>query len=392
MPVVTHDRGTFSSAELPVYNPDRAEEIQHRHELLAEYLTLKGLDALLLQDASNIAWLSCGADVHRTSSLETVASLFITKDARVVLCKNTDSQQLFDGAFSGMGFQLKERPWHEDRKQLFRDLTAGRQVGCDIPYPDTVLVEEDLLTFRTQLGKTEDKLLRDLGRDVAHAVEATARNCPRNAPEAEVAGQVSHRLIHHQVTPLRIQVMADGRGERYRHWSFSDSPIRRFATISAIGRRHGLHVGVSRTFCFGELPPALVKEHQHASLLLATGMYFSQAGWATSETFKRVQRIYEKFGAPDEWRLADQGEVIGYGLCEWPITHEARQNLALEQCLFWHPSVGQAAVGDTMQIRERGFKLLTVPMNWPMLSVQVKGTAIELPTILRRDTQDEWAI
>lgn len=32
----------------------------------------------------------------------------------------------------------------------------------------------------------------------------------------------------------------------------------------------------------------------------ATGMYFSQATWTIRETWKRVARIYEKFGHAEE--------------------------------------------------------------------------------------------
>ena len=41
-------------------------------------------------------------------------------------------------------------------------------------------------------------------------------------------------------------------------------------------------------------------------------MYFSQAGWELGEVWKRIRRIYEKFGCANEWRLATQAEIIGY--------------------------------------------------------------------------------
>ena len=48
----------------------------------------------------------------------------------VVVTTNAESAQLFDRELQGLGFQLKERPWHEPRSTLIEDLcprTIGRE-------------------------------------------------------------------------------------------------------------------------------------------------------------------------------------------------------------------------------------------------------------------------
>jgi len=392
VPVAISHPSQQSSGELPVFDPRRADEVQRRHTLLAEYLDLKGLDALLLRRPENISWFSCGAEVTRGGGSEPAGALFITREARLVLCNNIDSPHFFEGTLSGMGFQLKERPWEQPCDALCHDLTRGRRVGGDVHFPAVEFVGDELADFRLQLGEVEFELLTELGRDVAHAVEATARTCESGETESEIAGQIAHRLTRHQVIPARVQVISDGRGKRFRHWGHSEAPVRRFAILSAFARRNGLHVGVTRTVSFGDPPGALVDAHQHASLLLATGMFFAKPGWSMAETWKRVARIYEKFGAGDEWRTADQGTITGYSPCERPFAPGRNESFAAGQVLHLQPSVREAAVGDTILLQPDGAKTLTVATNWPMIVVQVKGAEMHLPAIFRRDSTDEWAV
>ena len=392
MPITQTEPVSRSSADFPAYDPDRCAEIQRRHELLAELLRLKEADALLLQRPVNIAWLTCGADVLRAGTCQPTAMVLLTPEARVVLTTNVDSPLLFDGALAGLGFQLKERPWHEPRTTLVADVCRGRKIISDAPICEADVVETELAEFRAQLNEHEEPLLRELARDLTHAVEATCRTCSEGLPESELAGQVMHRLAHRQLSPVRVQVMCDGRSERYRHWGYSDAPVKRYAVVSAIGRRNGLHLGVTRTVSFGPPPESLVEAHHHASLLLGTAFYFSQAGWRIGDVWSRMRRIYEKFGAPDEWRLADQGEVCGYEACETPILPESMRSLRPGQPLFWHPGVGPALVGDSLLVQPRGQTWLTHSTQWPLLRIAVKGASIDLPGILIRDGDDDWAV
>lgn len=392
MPVTQAEPVSRSSAEFPAFNPERAQAVQRRHDLLGEFLKLRRADALLLQRPSNIAWLTCGGDVLRPGTCQSTATVFLTPEARVVLTNNVDGPWLFDGPLCGLGFQVKERSWHERRDLLACDLCRGRKVVCDSPLAGTESVEAELAEFRCRLNGQEEPLLRELGRDLTHAVEATCRTCAEGATETELAGQVLHRMAHHQVSPVRVQVISDGRGQRYRHWGYSDAPIRRYATVAAVGRRNGLHLGVARTVAFGDPPEELLKSHHLAALLLGTGFFFSQSGWTVDETWQRVARIYDKFGVADEWRLADQGEIAGYEACEQMFLPGGTTRLQAGQPLYWHPSVGPAIVGDSLLVQGEGQTCLTRSSQWPLLTVSVKGASIDLPGILVREPHEAWAV
>jgi Xaa-Pro dipeptidase len=376
--------GSMSSGEIQIIDPDRGAEILRRHELLSQFMKEQSFDGLLLTRPGNFAWATVGGNSTRGSLSDTAAALFVTPDARVVLARNTDSGQLFDREISGLGFQLKERTWQEDLQLLMGDLCRGRNVACDFSFERCQDISPHLNGMRLPLSKPERKSLRVTGSLVAHAVEATARSFRRGDSESEIAGQLVHRLYRQKVIPERVQILADGQGQRYRHWSFGDDQVERFCTIAVIGRREGLHVGASRTVSFGTLPKEVRRAHLDSLLVQATGMFFSQDQWEIYETWNRVERIYEKFGHSEEWHFSDQGCVTGYELCEAPIVPKSQLKLAAGMPIFWQSSIGQAMSADTILIGEKGFDILTPMENWPQIEVDVKGVPIQRPDVLLR--------
>jgi Xaa-Pro aminopeptidase len=378
-----------SSGEIQISTPERGLDVEQKHRLVSEFLESHQYDALLLQEPGSFAWFTSGADCSRGGSSESIAALFITPEARVVMTSNVDSAQLFERELPGLGFQLKERPWYEPRHVLIEDVCRGRTVASDGNFGFTNNVSPQLIGLRLPLTVLECERLRELGRAVAHSVEASARNCQAGETEAEIAAETAHRLIKRQVIPERIQVCADGQNVRHRHWSFGTRRARHCCVISAVGRRWGLQVGATRTVCFGEPSDELRKAHHRTVLAHATGMYFCQPEWELFEVWNRVQRIYEKFGVAEEWRHADQAEIIGYQVTEVPIVPKSEFRLAPRMAVHWHPSVGPAAAGDAILVADDGFEVLTPMENWPKITVEVKGSAIHCPDILRRATADD---
>ena len=376
--------GQMSSGEFHLADPDRAIEIERRQKRINEFLREQKLDAVLLTKPSNFSWFSVGGEASRGNWSDVVAALFLTEDARVIATRNTNSGQVFDREVSGLGFQLKERLWQEGREVLLSDLCRGRAVGCDFPFERCVDVSVHLGGMRLPLSRLEIRNLRETGALVAHAVEATSRTFEQGESEAEIAGQIAHRMLRHGIWPERIQVLADGQGKRHRHWSFGEEKVEKFCTLVAVGRRNGLHVGTSRTISFGTPPKEVRETHLSCLLVQATSMFFTQRNWEIFETWKRAERIYEKYGHSEEWHFADQGCVTGYELCEAPITPGSQFRLAAGMPVYWHPSIGAAMTADTILIKSKGFEVLTPMENWPQLEVDVKGVKIPRPDVLIR--------
>ena len=382
MPVTLDASAPLSSGEFAAVDLDRLAEIGRRHQLVGEFLEREGYAGLILQQPGNLAWLTGGANLTRGASDETTASLFVTPDARVVVCSNADTAELFEHHVAGLGFQLKERPWTEPRQVMLADLCRGRKIAADSPFPHTTDVGPRLLGLRTPLSEVENDILREAGRRVAHAVEATARAIVRGRSEAEVAGELAHRLLKHEIHPFRMQILADGRAIRFRHWTWSDSPIQKFCTVAAVGRYRGLHIGAARTISLGAPPEPLLEAFQKAAMVHATGMFFSQVDWEFFEIWNRIRRIYEKAGADEEWRLAEQASLAEYHYGAIPLTPSSEFRLPAGVPLHWHPSVGPILCGDTLLTTPRGAEVLTPANDWPHLSISVKGTSVPVPAIL----------
>src|SRR5436190_61914 len=117
MPVAMNEPAhPLSSGEFDFTDPDRYDDVERKQKRIADFLTGTKFHGVLLQKPANFAWFTSGADCPRLGGDEAAASLFITPDARVIVANNVDAAQLFDKQLGGLGFQLKQRPWHEDRQ------------------------------------------------------------------------------------------------------------------------------------------------------------------------------------------------------------------------------------------------------------------------------------
>lgn len=391
MSLVTCDADRpLSSGEFQITDPDRADDVDRKQQQIARFLQSKQYDALLLQEAPNLAWFTSGGNFQggQTGQTGTRAALLITADSRVVICNNVDSGELFDKELSGLGFLLKQRPWHEARHVLVDDLCRGRAVASDTGYSGTPNESGFLNSLRVSLEPVECGRLRQLGRLVAHAIEATARNIELGQTEAEIAGHLAHRLIKQQTTPLHLQVIADGKGRRYRHWSYDNVPMRKWCSISAVATRWGLCCGATRTVCFGNPPDELANSFQKTAMLLATGIFFSEAASSVSTVLNKVRRIYDKLGHAEEWELCDQAAITGYQVCEMPFVPDSEFVLGPRMAVHWHPALGSAAASDTLLVGNERAELITIHDQWPSVQVAVKGSAVTLPDMLRREQGD----
>src|SRR5262249_8008358 len=149
-----------------------------------------------------------------------------------------------------LGFLLKEWQWAGGRADLLVNVTAGRKLASDRPFPHTPMANDRLRPMLRVLSSFEQGQYRELGKYVAHAVEATARNFSRTQTEEELAGQVGHRLLRHGIEAAAVSVAADGRGVKYRRAGFEAIPITHTCVIQATGQRDGLFATCSRTVSF----------------------------------------------------------------------------------------------------------------------------------------------
>lgn len=364
----------------------RAEDVAIKQQRVAAFLDEAGYDAALLRRQDSFAWFTAGGDSSAGVASEIGnVSLFVTRDQRCVLANNVDSGRTFEEELAGLGFQLKECRWDEPRERLMDDICRGRKIACDTDMPGTTNELDRLQRLRVTLTELERQRLRELGRAVTHAVEATCRSARPGETELEVAAELSHRLIRHGIAPLAMYVAGEERSSQFRLPIPKAQPIRRRLTIRLSARRHGLCVSATRTVCFGQADQAFLERHGVCSMIDATYVFFSQPGELATEVLRRAQRIYEKAGFPHEWVLAQQGGVTGYSPCEVLVVPGKQFRFSADMAVAWTPSIMATRSGDTVLIHEKGYEIITPTQQWPTLTVSVKGYEVERPAVLVLD-------
>src|SRR5687767_15488672 len=116
-----------SAVDLQLTAPmDRRADVESKQARVAALLQEAGCDGLLAMQPENFAWLTSGGSPRGILDPNAMPAAYFTPEARWILCSNADSQRIFDEELDGLGFQLKEWPWHVGRTQLFDDLCQGR--------------------------------------------------------------------------------------------------------------------------------------------------------------------------------------------------------------------------------------------------------------------------
>jgi Xaa-Pro dipeptidase len=363
----------------------RRADVDEKHLRVIAFLNASRYEAVILTRADSIAWFTAGGDVTQDFGSESGSvALFINRTTRAVLTDNVQSARVFEEELAGLGFQLKERPWHQDPSRVIGDLSYQKSMATDGHIRGLVNEFERLKALRRPMTTLERETLRNLGRTLTLAVEATCRNFMPGETEADVAGHLAHRLIREGVVPVELRVASDDRLARYRSPTFKAAEIQQRATITATGRRLGLCASVTRTVSFGNVDDYFRSCHTLASMIDATCIFFSRPREPISEIFRRARRIFEKFDHPHEWTLDYQGAIVGYSPRETLLLPDSSTPLQTGTALRWSPSIGAARSEDTVVIDARGFEVVTEAQNWPKVEVTVKGYSIPRPGILER--------
>jgi Xaa-Pro aminopeptidase len=359
----------------------RRAEIDAKQERVAALLAEAGADALLLLESANIAWLT-GAPLCQglPDSVEWPA-LWLTNNQRWLVAGNTDAQRLFDAHLDGLGFQLKEWPWHWGRDRMLGDLCQNRRVAGDRLLADSVPVGPTLRRLRCTLTAPEQARLRELGTVVAHALEATCRSLEPGQSEAEVAGHLAHRLLRHGAQPVALTAAADGRAGRHRRPGITEATIQRSCLVAATATRDGLHVTAARTVWFGPADPVFRQEFDVACRVVAAQAATGAPGAAATTPVEAGLRVAHMGGHDETWRLSPPGYVTGWLPVERPLspglTFEA------DWAVVWQVGIGAAQCADTFLVAAPPV-CVTPPEAWPVKRIRVQGLAFDVPDLLVR--------
>jgi Xaa-Pro aminopeptidase len=367
----------------------RRADIDAKQELVAHILEEMNCEAVVLLMPAHVAWFTSGLTAGGLLADSERPGVYTNGRQRWLLCSNVDTHRLFDEEIDQLGFQLKEWTWTSGRADLLFNVTAGRSVAADRPFPNVPMVNDRLRPLLRVLSPYEQESYRELGAAVAHAVEATGRAVEIGDTEEEIAGHLGYRLLHHSIEPAALAVTADERGAKFRRAGFSTAPVARTCVIQATGQRGGLFVTAARAVSFGPPPDDFRAAHELAVKLTAIYRSYARPGATLGNASEATGIVLT--GTPFEFD--DRLSQPGYGTGRFPAEELRKagtdEPLQVGQAVVWQPRIGPAACAETVLVTEADPVTVTPPVDWPFKRISVRGITADIPDLLVRKGEVE---
>jgi Xaa-Pro aminopeptidase len=364
----------------------RRDDVDLKQIILARLLADSECEGLLLLEPANFRWFTSGSLPSGAIAPDEAPGLFVNPLQRWILCCNTDTQRFFDEELDGLGFQVKEWHWSVSREQHVTDLCFARKIACDRPFRQCKQINSFIAQERRRLTRFEEEQTRLLGRIVAHALEATARNIELGDTEAEIAGHLAHRLLRHGAEPAVIQVAADDRARDYRRPGVSGEPVQNRCLLQATATRGGLFVTASRTVAFRTPDTQVRLEFDAAARLSAYWTATAKIGDSAATLLEAQQQLFAGTAFEHEWRLSAPGWWTGREPCEESFSPKGSGKLTDGNALVLRAQIGGCVVTDTFILRSGRWTPITPVEDWPYRRYTMQGAKFDRPDLLIRDS------
>ena len=360
----------------------RRADIDAKQAILARLLAEMQCEAVLLLVPAHVAWFTGGMNVRGLIADGERPGIYTNGRQRWLLGSNTDTQRLFDEELDGLGFMLKEWHWASGRATLLGELVANKKVASDRPYPSMPLIGDKLRPNLRPLMPSDIVRYRELGRVLAHALEATARKIERGESEEDVAGAIAHRIFHRGAEAHAIGVTAEGRGGTFRRAGYTRTKIETLCTLQATAFRYGLFATASRTVCFGPPTEAYRAEYDAACRVAAVDRRESRPDGTAASAVDTANAMLKNTPFEHEWRLSPAGYGTGWFAAEELRKAGVDERFVVDQAIVWQARVGAAGVVDTVLVGEGTCEAITPTENWPFKRITLAGAAHHIPDLL----------
>ncbi|MBI4928499.1 MAG: M24 family metallopeptidase [Anaerolineae bacterium] len=359
------------------------QEIQTKLSQLRSLLSSRGLQGILLTRVSSFAWITGGSStaINVASSFGEGAAL-ITLDKQYILANNIETTRLKnEEKLEEKGWEFFVSNWYEASTAL-DTLAKGFKLASDAPAAGMVDLGAEVSRLRAVLQPVEQDRFRDLGsRRAAASVEAIYAVRP-GMSEFEIGSLLSKACLERGVEPIVNLIATDERIFSYRHPTYSDKKMDRYAMLVLCGRRLGLVASITRLVHFGALSAELQRKAEACARVDAAIIAATRPGRTLGQVFSDTQAAYAAVGFPNEWTLHHQGGPAGYEPREFVGNPTSTDLVAAGQAYAWNPSITGAKVEDTVLITESGSQVLTEMPGWPVYEIQSGAVVLRRPRIL----------
>ena len=386
-------RGSTCASVRVVTRSESLREIEEKMERVQRFLKAQNLGGVLLTKVSNFSWATAGiGDNHIviTSEIGAASLLLMRGGRKYLVASNNETARLMDEDLKGLGYEVKEFKWYEDKsepdrkREIIRKLARGQQVGTDVAYADLRPVGDAFSALRYRLSDSEIKKYRWLGRSATEAAVAVCKELRPGMSERQIETITSNELMRREIRPTVLLIGVDERIYRFRHATPSRAKLRRYAMINICARRWGLVIALTRFAHFGPLPSELRARLRAAAEINARFQAHSTPGAPAANILRMAQQWYASQGFSGEWEKHHQGGAIGYGERDWVAHPNSSEIVHERQAFAWNPTIQGAKMEDTIMAHEGRIERLTRTPDWPMIPVRANGKVYQSPDILIR--------
>ena len=365
-------------------------DLTARTDRLDAYLADRGLEAVWFARPNGFAWLTGGDNVVDAGADVGVAAAGYDGTLRVVT-DNIEADRLADEEVPD-AFAVESFPWHADSLAEAVAERSASPAAADFGVPGFERVDGSRL--RQPLTDDDVERYRELGREVAAAVETVCRNLEPDDPEYEVAAGIDISLASRDVDTPVVLVGGAERAESYRHFTPTDAALGDYALVSVTAERAGLYASMTRTVAF-DAPDWFEERHRAAARVEATALRATEAAAAgdlsdgdgpdtAGAVFAAVREAYDAVGFADEWENHHQGGAAGFAGREWIATPASDEPVRRPMGYAWNPTVQGTKSEDTHLVASDLTERLTKTGRWrtheaePVAVVGVDDDPVEL--------------
>ncbi len=364
----------------------RLQEIETKLQRVRDFMSARGLDAVVLTKTINFQWLTAGADNHVVIDTDTGAvPIVITADGQHVITNNIEAVRQEDEEIGELPFEIDFMNWHDENPEaMLAQIVEGR-IASDGAWPEGAeVMDGPLARLRWSLLEPEIERYRELGHIAAQALGEVAREIEPGMTEHEIGAKLAAKLIAQNVIVSVLLIAADERISKYRHPIPTDNRLEKQAMLVIGARKWGLDISATRLVHLGKLPAELADKHRAVCQIDAAFISETRPGAAVQDIFAKGVAAYEASGYPDEWKLHHQGGATGYAPRDYKGTMECPETVLENQAFAWNPSITGTKSEDTIIAMADQTEVLSTDEQWPMLEVEYAGNRMARPDILVR--------
>jgi len=365
-----------------------SDEIKEKERRVREFLRSKNLKALLLKRQANFSWMTGGGlNLVGITTEFGATALLMTENSKYVVSNNIESPRMIDEEkLEKQGFIVKTFPWYEDYEvPMVRELMGESPFGSDVPFQNAMMVAEDVARLRYSLTPEEQDRYRWLGEKVSLALEKTLMKTKKGETESEVVGRLCNELWKDRIDPVTLMSAADDRVFQFRHPIPTEKKVKKYLMVSVNARKWGLIVSLTRFVYFGKLPKALRKKYEANVFVDCTLMAHTRPGVLARDVLQKGIDAYREREYPEEWKLHHQGGSIGYTGRDYRVNFKTPDLIQENQAFTWNPSIAGTKSEDTILATSKGPEMITHPIRYPTLSMEVENFSFVRPAILEKE-------